>query len=55
MQPLNHPNSPLFRDILGHLRATFFVCEMLALIWRVFASEGGNRHKGFTIVEKKNF
>ena len=44
------PKYPLIRDILGDLRATFFVWEMLVLDRRVFASEGGSRHRGFTIV-----
>ena len=47
LQPFNRPQYPFMRDIEG-LHFLFWKF-LLVLNWRVFPSEGGSCHRGFTI------
>ena len=47
--PLNWPpTSRLIRDILGRFKGYILCLGMLVLNRRIFASEGGSRHRSFT-------
>ena len=52
MLPLNRPKYPLWRDVLGDLRATFILHKksILVLNWRFFCFQGWKLPQGLTTI-----